>query len=455
MIPPLFAHQEANAVFKATHKVVLDGSDPGTGKTRSTLEAFSRLKAADEADYMLVLSPLSILRPSWAADCAKFTPHLICSVATAKDKGKAFPPHTEADVFITNHDSVKWLKDLKLPPGRWVLAVDEFPAFKNRTSQRSKALAAMRKWFDFIWMLSGTLNSNGATDIWHPMFIADGGERLGRSFWGFRAQVCEPIPTGPGGQYVDWRDKPHAPAIIADRLKDITFRVKLEECLDMPEHSKHVMTVELPPKLLKQYRQLQREAVLEHENGSRISAIHAGAKTQKLLQLCAGAVYDGTGGYQVFDTSRTDLALELANQRDQAVVAFLWQHQKDLLCQGAEALGLTYGVIDGSTPVAERERVVNMFQAGKLRVVFAHPQSAGHGLTLTNGTATIWPSPTYNAEWFTQFNRRIYRAGQTQRTETICIAAADTAEESVYEKLDSKVVRMDDLMNLLSGLQAA
>ena len=454
MIPPLFAHQEANAAFKVEHRVTLDGSDPGTGKSRGTLEAFSRLKAAGEVDYGLVLAPLSILRPSWAADCAKFTPHLTCQVVTAKDRAKTMWPATEADLYVTNHDSTKWLKDIPLK-GRWVLIADELPAFKNRTSQRSKALAAMRKWFEYRWGLSGTLNSNGACDIWHPMFILDDGERLGRQFWGYRAQVCEPVPTGPGGQYVEWRDKPHAQAIIADRLKDITFRVKLEDCLDMPEHSKHVLTVELPRKLMGQYRQLQREAVLDHENGNRISAIHASAKTQKLLQLCAGAVYDGTGGYQVFDTSRTDLAIELVQQREQSVVAFLWQHQKDLLCQAADALGITYGVIDGSTPLAERERVVNLFQAGKLRVVFAHPQSAGHGLTLTRGTATIWPSPTYNAEHFQQFNRRIYRAGQTQRTETLCIAAAGTAEETVYEKLDAKVARMDELMALLNGLQAA
>ena len=183
--------------------------------------------------------------------------------------------------------------------------------------------------------------------------------------------------------------------------------------------------------------------------------MHASAKTQKLLQLCSGAVYDGSGGYQVFDTSRTDLAMELVMQREQSVVAFLWQHQKDALIAAAETLGIPYGVIDGSTKLIDREIAVNRFQAGQLKVIFAHPQSAGHGLTLTNGTATIWPSPTYNAEHFVQFNHRIYRAGQTKRTETICIAAAGTAEEQVYEKLDGKVGRMDELMDMLVGLQAA
>ena len=454
MIPPLFAHQEANAAFKVAHPRMIDGSDPGTGKSRGTLEAFARLKAAGLADHMLVLAPLSILRPSWAADCARFTPQLSCSVATSKEKTNSFWPQADADVYVCNHDAVRWLSTVKLK-GRWVLVVDEFPAFKNRTTQRSKQLAGMRGQFEYRWMLSGTLNSNGACDLWHPAFLCDDGERLGRQFWGYRAQVCEPIPTGPGGQYIEWQDKPHAQAIIADRIKDIVFRVKLEDCLDMPEHTKHVMHVELPKKLMLQYRQLQREAVLEHENGARISAIHASAKNQKLLQLCAGAVYDGSGGYQVFDTSRTDLAMELVLQRDHAIVAFLWDHQRDLLVAAAEAAGITYGVIDGKTPLSERERVVNRFQAGHLRVIFAHPQSAGHGLTLTRGTATIWPSPTYNAEHFKQFNRRIYRAGQLLRSETLCIAAAGTAEENVYEKLDGKLLRMDELMSLLTGLQTA
>ncbi len=48
------------------------------------------------------------------------------------------------------------------------------------------------------------------------------------------------------------------------------------------------------------------------------------------------------------------------------------------------------------------------FQSGKIRALFAHPQSAGHGLTLTKGTTTIWTSPTYNAEHYKQFNHRIY-----------------------------------------------
>lgn len=455
-IRPPYAHQVLSSEFKITHKRMIDGSDPGTGKSRSVLDAFAALKARGEVDYMLVLAPLSILRPSWAADCAEFTPHLSCSVVTAKDKLKALPPQTEADIYVANHDAVNWMaKQWKPKAGeRWVLVIDEVPVFKHRTSQRSKAIAGLRHHFDWRWFLSGTLNANGVLDTWHVAFLCDDGERLGRQFWGFRAQVCTPVATGPGGQYTEWQEKPHAREIVADRLKDIMFRVKFEDCLDVPENVTRHMEVELPARLMAQYRQLLREAVLEHDSGARITAIHAGAKAQKLMQLCAGALYDGEDGYKVFDTSRTDLTLDLIEQREQCVVAFLWKHQRDLLVEGATKRGLRFGVIDGGVPVKEREVIVARFQAGDLDVVFAHPQSAAHGLTLTRGTTTIWPSPTSNADWFQQFNRRIYRAGQTQRTETICISAADTREKHVYERLDDKLLKMDELNSLLIGLTA-
>ena len=105
---------------------------------------------------------------------------------------------------------------------------------------------------------------------------------------------------------------------------------------------------------------------------------------------------------------------------------------------------------DGDTPEEKRKRVVDDLQLGVLQVVFCHPQSAGHGLTMTKATSIIWCSPTYNAEHYLQFNRRIYRAGQTKRTEVIQIAASDTWETEVYTKLQSKMAKMEDLLAVLN-----
>ena len=115
----------------------------------------------------------------------------------------------------------------------------------------------------------------------------------------------------------------------------------------------------------------------------------------------------------------------------------------------AEARGITFALLDGETPDGEREEIVRNFQAGYYRALFAHPRSAAHGLTLIKATRTIWASPTYNLEHFSQGNRRIHRAGQTEKTETIVIVAEGTIDEKVYLALQEKRVRMDSLLEEL------
>src|SRR5690606_40000125 len=104
--------------------------------------------------------------------------------------------------------------------------------------------------------------------------------------------------------------------------------------------------------------------------------------------------------------------MDLVDAREQCVVAFNYTHEREHLTKWARSYGFSYGVIDGSTSVTRRNEYVDMFQAGDLRIIFAHPQSAGHGLTLTRGTSTAWASPTYNAEPLQQRIKRINPAAQ-------------------------------------------
>lgn len=442
----LFNHQETTADFIATHDATLCTSDPGVGKTASVIHGFLRAKARK----MLVLAPLSILRPAWGDDLTKFAPHLRWAVAHGPKREDVL--RGDYDVVISNHDSVKWMA--KLPKDVWagydMICIDEFTAFKNRTAQRSKAALAVSKNFQRKVMLSGTPNSNTICDLWHPVFILDGGRRLGPQFFRFRSQVCTPIQAGPNPSMVRWDDKPGAEQMVADILSDITIRHKFEDCIDIPANSVRYMFTDLPKKLRGQYDALSNNSHLELEKGT-ISAIHAGAKVKKMLQLLSGAIYDSSGNVVDAHDDRHKLVMELVAERKKTLVAFNWRHERDALVRLAEAAGIKYAVIDGSVSTHDREIAVKQFQLGDLQVIFAHPQSAGHGLTLTAGSATVWCSPTYNAEHFQQFNRRIYRAGQRQMTETILIAARDTKEVEVYDKLNGKLQRMEDLLGIFTN----
>ena len=440
-----FDHQTKTTDFILNKHKVLITSDPGTGKTRSVIDAYAKLPS--DRGRMLVIAPLSILEASWGDDIDKFQPDLTYVVAYAKNREKAFK--TDAAIVLTNHDAVKWLtKNPNVLAEFNTVCIDEFTAFKNKDSQRSKAIAKIIDRFDYRIAMSGTPNSNSILDIWHPTYLVDDGERLGRRFYGFRSSVCTSHFNGFANEWVDRDD---AEQIVAASLLDINIRFSLEDCIDMPEQSVSTMTTTLPRKIMNQYVELANDSVL-HTNKGTISAIHAGAKVKKLLQLCTGAMYDNEGNVIGVHEDRYNLIMQLIEERAHSLVAFNWKHERDHMVSECEKRGIKYAVIDGSVAAHKRADIVARMQAGHLQVVFCHPQSAGHGLTMVTATTIIWASPTYNAEHYQQFNRRIYRAGQTKRTEVIRIAAENTWEPDVYEKLEGKLSRMEELLTTLNNL---
>jgi SNF2 family DNA or RNA helicase len=447
--PELFSHQEETRQFGCTTPRVFDMSDAGTGKTRAWLEVLChRFKV--HGGKALVLAPKSILKTAWADDIRKFAPELTYSIAYANNRRKAFD--ADVDIYITNHDAVKWLlkheHQVLKNRGFHTIIVDESTAFKHRTSARSKALAQLVSHFRFRALLTGTPNPNGLLDLWHQVFLLDDGEHLGNSYFRFRNMVCSPKQVGPAANHLRWIDNEGAAEAVADLLDDLTIRHRFEDCVDIPENHEYAVNFELSAKHREAYEKLRQHAILELKEGG-ITAFNAGVLRNKLLQLASGAVYDDEGVTRLYDTDRYELVLELVEQRPQSIVAFNWKHQRDQLTQLAKQRGLTYGLIDGSVSAKRRDEIVEHFQAGLIRVIFAHPASAGHGLTLTRGTATIWASPVYNAEHYVQFNKRIYRIGQHQRTETLIVTAENTIDEEVSHRLMNKIYKMDDLLEML------
>jgi SNF2 family DNA or RNA helicase len=448
---------------------VFDCSDPGTGKTAVRIWAAERRIKRRQVRKVLVLAPKSLLRTVWEADIRKFAPALRTSVSVAGKHETAFA--ADADVYITNIDAVKWLA--KQPKSFWLqfdeIIIDESSAYKHHTSQRSKAVGKLATKFKFRSCLTGTPNSNTITDVWHQVKILDDGKRLGGSFYAFRNAVCTPTQVGNHEKAIRWEDKDGAEETVFGLLSDIVIRHKFEDCVDIPENHKYTVPHQMPAPLRRVYDQMAEHAIAEIYGTTfeqakaalqgkklkpkgHITAVHAAAARMKLLQIASGAVYSASGKYELLDTSRYELVLDLAEQAHHSLAFFLWQHQRDLLAKEADKRGLSFAVIDGGTKEQERADIVKRYQAGAYRLVLAHPQSAAHGLTLTKGTRTIWASPTDNLEWFVQGSKRQYRIGQTQKTETITVVEESTIEHKVYhETLAGKAMRMDNLLDLFAS----
>lgn len=444
---PLFAHQKASIVRIRKNPLLFDMSDPGTGKTRVQIEAFAerRRKSGGRA---LVVAPKSLLSSAWKEDFFKFAPDISVVCAYAANRNEAL--NSRADVVVTNHDAVKQL--MKQKPAFWAnfdtLIVDESTAFKHYTSQRSKAIAKLAQNFKYRSLMSGTPTSNGILDIWHQVFILDGGQRLGKNYFGFRSAACYAEQVGPSSQMVKWHDKPGVDLVVADMLKDISIRHQFEDCVDIPENYRYAVNYTPSKKHQATYDDMQ-DFHFTQLAKTGITAINGAVVYTKLLQIASGAVYNDAGEYSLVDTGRYEMIMDLVDAREHSIVFFNWEHQRDELVKEATSRGFGHAVFDGSTSDKERSRIVKDFQAGRYKVLFAHPASAGHGLTLTKGTATIWASPTYNLEHFLQGLKRIHRIGQTQRTETIVVVAEGTIDEKVWLVLKDKDAKQGNLLKLL------
>lgn len=450
--PAPMAHQLTSLAHDSQSPIVFDASDAGTGKTATRIWAFARRRRAG-GGCLLVLAPRTLLHTAWANDFRKFAPDMKVSVATAENRREAF--EEQADVYITNHDAVKDL--VKLPKTYFAkfdeLVVDESTAYKNHTSQRSKALCKLsgyKNWKRRACM-SATPTSNGVANVWHQVYVLDGGQRLGPLFYRFREQVCTPIQVGRMKGAVRWEDKDGAEEAVFGLLNDIVIRHRREDCVDIPQTHSYSVEYTLTKKQRKVYDEMEQLQLLLLKD-KKVTAVNAAAVATKLLQVASGAVYDNDGSYHLVDTARYDLLMDLAEERKHPLMLFFWRHQRELLVAEAEKRNLRFAVIDGHTTDAERMAIVTAYQRGVYDVLFGHPQTVAHGLTLTKGTSIIWPGPTYNLEWWAQANQRQARIGQKSKTEIVTVIAPNTIEERVYEICMGKNKRQSNLLDLFASM---
>lgn len=446
---PQWKHQGVTKKLLKKENRVFDMSDPGTGKTRAHLEAWL-LRRKKGGGCLLVLAPKSLLQTAWGDEIEEFLPGTTYSIAYATNRDQAFA--SRVDIYITNTDAVKWLAKQK--PGFFrsfdSLVIDEITAFKHRTSQRSKAVNKLVKHFKYRAGLTGTPNSLSITDLWHQTYLLDDGKRLGNSFFKFRNATCTPTQVGPMPNMLKWEDRDDAEAAVAYLLRAITVRHDFEECMDIPPNHEQVVRYYPPRKLLEKYKKLEHDAVLQLQKEN-VNAVNAAVLRNKLLQLASGAVYTSEGKYEVLDDARYELITDLIECRQHSICFYNWKHQKEQLIKFFEKRGIEYAYMDGTVPVKRREAIIKSYQAGFFQTLLLHPQTGAHGLTLTKGTATIWSSPIYQADFLKQGFHRIVRGGQTKKTETLLIKAIGTVEEAVYNRLNQKTARMINLLDMLRG----
>ena len=97
--------------------------------------------------------------------------------------------------------------------------------------------------------------------------------------------------------------------------------------------------------------------------------------------------------------------------------------------------------------ILDTDQDIKDWNEGKIKILLAHPASAGHGLNLqAGGHIVIWFGLNWSLELYQQANARLNRQGQTEAVRIYHIIAEGTIDERVLEVLKGKNMRQEELL---------
>lgn len=427
--------------------------DMGLGKTISTLTAIEALKYDYcEIDTVLVVAPKRVAETVWEEEAKSWdhTKHLTFSKIIGTERQRIAALKVKADVYIISRDNIAWLCSLyaaKLPYD--MLVIDELSSFKAHQTQRFKSLKLARPWFKRVVGLTGTPAPNGLINLWSQMYLIDRGQRLEKTITAYRSRYFRP---GASNGYVVYSYNLLADSerLIHEKIKDICISMKAEDYLEMPERIDNFVKVTMPDKLYDMYKKFERDNIItlaaEVEEGTTtINAVNAAALSNKLLQFANGAMYDENRNVvQIHDLKLEALKeiIDTSNGKP-ILVAWTYQFDRDRIMNYFRNL---------SPRELKTAQDINDWNDGKVQLMLAHPASAGHGINLqAGGNIIVWYGLTWSLELYQQFNARLYRQGQKQRTIIHHIVTSKTHDEDVVKALKSKDKTQNSLMNSIKA----
>lgn len=423
--------------------------DMGLGKTVITLTAIADLEYNRfQVSRALVIAPKKVAEATWQREASKWDHlrHLRFSTILGSEAKRIRALNTPADVWVINRENIPWL--VEYCRNAWpfdMVVIDESSSFKNHKAKRFKALTWVRKYILRIVELTGTPAPNGLLDLWAQIYLLDGGQRLGKRITQFRERYFDPDQRGRDMVY-SYKPKDGAGHVIRQLIGDICVSMKAEDYITLPDCTYDDIPVVLDARAKQAYARLEREMLLQVDE-STIDAGSAAVLTNKLLQLCNGAVYDEQRHAVEIHRCKIDAFLETVEALGgQPVLVFYnFQHDLERIEAALSGSGLRVRRLTGPDEEAA-------WNNREIDILLAHPASCAYGLNLQQGgNHVIWFGLNWSLELYQQANKRLHRQGQASKVIVHHLVVTGGVDEDVIAALNDKCTTQDRLMQALKA----
>lgn len=446
----LMEHQQGDVEFIRREERVLLANEPGTGKSRSAIEA------TDGAESVLVVAPGLVLDSgNWEDEITRWAPDraptfALASYSVLNDR----IPGSRG-----GHRPVKRLRpELRR---HWdAVILDEAHYIKGRDSFWTWAAEQITKDADLVAMMTGTPIPNWAHEIYMPLRIMHPHETrrgTGRyaSFWRWAEEWFDCTPTRwSGGRPVAGELAACTPQCLrrpatdpCSHYRDFTEanlgsryrRVLRSQCLDLPPVTYRQVRVPLDKGQRSAYAEMRRHFMTEI-NGQEVLSWHKGARHVMLDRITTSPWLlaprgEPTGG------KLERLRHDLKDRTRQTVVFGHYVDTVEACATVARSVGATAAAVHGKRSAADNARAVRAFKEGRLDVLAASLELVAEGLTLTCADMAIFVEVSYKPYRNTQARYRIDRLGQTRPVTILEYIAPGTVDEGKRKLLAVKTDR--------------
>ncbi|ACV79070.1 SNF2-related protein [Nakamurella multipartita] len=464
-VPDWFAveldpHQVTGALAAvAGHTAIVD--PPGVGKTLTVLAA---LAISGSARTVIVTPPQPVIG-HWQREVTR------CGLAdhagrnarlVALDSGARTPVLPDAGVVLVPDTLLAARPELVDLIAGWRpvgFAVDEVHRCKTWTSLRSRAVRRLARQCSGIRLAaSGTPMLANVVEM-APMLAITG--HLDAVFGGRAAFQANYARENRFGGWVNRRRE--LPKLRA--LLDQQVWVRRPKIMPTTK-TRRVLFIDPDPRIVADaYDDVHRtvdEFLLRHrhrtgtwpDRGSCLkwACSQLGLVTQ--LRRAAGMAKAAAiaGRAAAWMAGRTRPAPDTAAICDRPLIIWTWHRQVAAAIAAAVSSRpgrpRQVGVITGATPGAERVRLCDEYQAGRLPLLVCSIPTVGVGVTLTRGCDAWMAETSWTPAEISQAEDRQWRRGQSRNVVVTTFIGLGTLDERVQDSLGRKA---DDLDQVLTG----
>ena len=429
----------------------------GTGKSKVLIDNISMLYDKGKINGALIIAPKGVYKNWYSSEITTHMPDHIEKEAvlwqaaiTKKQQDfldTLFKTGTDLHILLMNVEAFSTKKGVDfaakfLNSHECLMAIDESTTIKNPEAKRTKNIVKLGEHVKYKRILTGSPVTKSPLDLYKQCEFLDTWLLDHSSYYTFRTRYAVMKTANFGGRSVQIVSGYKNLGELSDKLKNFSYRVLKDDCLDLPAKTFMKRIVTLTPDQKRLYEQMKKQA-LAILNGKMTTTVNALTQLMRLQQITCGYFKADDGTTQEIPNNRLDELVDVTNEMEGKVV--IWAHWQSDVTNIIKALVKEYGVgccVDyyGLTPNEERQENIKKFQDDpNVRFFIGTPATGGYGITLTAASNMIYYSNGYDLEKRQQSEARIDRIGQTKPMTYVDIMCEGTVDERIVKALRKKV----------------